>query len=162
AIVNDRDEVVGSATKREAWEQGLTHRIVRIMLENSKGEILLQHRSPTKDIFPDCWDNSAAGHVDTGEDYDEAAVRELKEELGITGIELRALGQYRSDETWKGHRFNQFNRCYKATIETLPRELEAGKVDDVRWFTVEEVKKLVAEQPDTVTDGLRQVIEHFY
>src|SRR5688572_827523 len=119
AIVNEQDEIVGSATKQEAWEQGLLHRVVRIMVTNSRGEILLQHRTPTKDIFPDCWDNSSAGHVDVGEDYDVAAHREIAEELGIRDIKLEVMGQYRSDETWKGHRFNRFSKCYKANLEEL-------------------------------------------
>jgi 16S rRNA (adenine1518-N6/adenine1519-N6)-dimethyltransferase len=162
AIVNDDDEIIGSATKPEAWEQGLLHRVVRIMIHNKAGQILLQHRTPTKDIFPDCWDNSVAGHVDAGEDYDAAAIREVEEELGIRGLSLEPIGYYRSDETWKGHRFNRFTKCYVATMETLPKKLEAGKVDEVRWFSLDEVRQMVAGKPDAVTDGLRQVVERYY
>jgi len=162
AIVNDDDEIIGSATKQQAWEQGLLHRVVRIMIHNKAGQILLQHRTPTKDIFPDCWDNSSAGHVDAGEDYDDAAYRELEEELGIRGVTLKPIGLYRSDETWQGHRFNRFSKCYVATMEALPKKLEAGKVDDARWFSLDEVKQMVAGQPDSVTDGLRQVVERYY
>lgn len=161
-IVDENDQPVGEATKEEAWDKGLIHRIVRIVISNKDGKILGQLRSPTKDIFPGCWDNSAAGHVDAGEDYDVAARRELEEELGIRNIPLKELGSYRSDETWNNHRFNRFTRCYLASLETLPQKLEAGKIDEVRWFTLDEIKALVRDHPDRVTDGLRQVIERFY
>ena len=162
AIVNEDDQIIGSASKQEAWDKGLLHRVVRIMIQNKEGKVLLQHRTPTKDIFPNCWDNSAAGHVDAGEEYDDAAYRELAEELGVSGIELHPIGSYRSEEIWKGHHFNRFTKCYVATMEKLPSKLEKGKVDDVRWFTIDEVKRMVDEKPDAVTDGLRQVVERYY
>lgn len=161
-IVDEDDQPTGSASKQEAWDRGLIHRIVRVMIENSKGQILLQHRTPTKDIFPDCWDNSSAGHVDTAEGYDQAAARELKEELGLEGLDLREVGSYRSNETWKGHQFNRFTRVYKVKADVVPGGLEAGKVDDARWFTLGEIKQLIKNHPDQVTDGLRQVIERYY
>lgn len=161
-IVDEQDKPTGQATKQEAWAQGLRHRIVRIMLENDQGEILIQHRSPTKDIFPNCWDNSAAGHVDAGEDYLTAAIRELKEELGIETTQLKEIGDYASDETWWGHRFKRFTRVYRLQHYTTPTELEKGKVDGVRWMPVDELKKLVKEHPNEVADGLRQVVEKYY
>lgn len=160
-IVDEDDRPVGQATKQEAWDQGLIHRVVRLMIHNSKGQILLQHRSPTKDIFPNCWDNSSAGHVDAGEDYEAAMRRELREELRLE-VPFTELGSYRSDETWKGHRFNRFTRCYKAVTDKTPTKFEAGKVIGARWFTLDEVKQLVSDHPDQVTDGLRQVIERYY
>src|SRR5689334_21980340 len=101
-IVDEDDRPVGSATKQEAWEKGLLHRIVRLVIFNQAGQMLLQHRTPTKDIFPNCWDSAAAGHVDAGEEYDEAMTREMDEELGLEGLELKQLGSYRSDETIGG------------------------------------------------------------
>lgn len=132
------------------------------MIENDQGEILLQHRSPTKDTFPNCWDNSSAGHVDAGEDYDTAAYRELEEELGITGVKLTEIGTYKSDEFWQGLRFLRFNRVYRLKLNETPQRLEAGKVAGVRWFTLEEVKQLITEHPEQTVPGLRDVIEKYY
>ncbi|HEV7454291.1 MAG TPA: NUDIX domain-containing protein [Candidatus Saccharimonadales bacterium] len=161
-IVDEHDNPVGSATKQEAWAQGLWHRIVRITLEDGQGNVLLQHRSPTKDIYPNCWDNSAAGHVDAGEDYDTAAYRELHEELGLNGLKLLEIGAYIDEHTWQGYRMKRFVKVYTALITGTPSSAEPDKIDDVRWFTIADAKKLVAEDPGHASDGLVQVIERFY
>ena len=163
-IVDENDRPVRAGTKQEAWDQGLFHRVVRIMIENDQGEVLLQLRAPDKDIFPDCWDNSAAGHVDAGEDYEEAAYRELEEELGVTGQELAEIGKYHSNETIEGKTFNRFVKVYKLKLNLDPASLrlEEGKVVAVKWMPLSEVKQYVAEHPDKVSDGLRHVMEWCY
>lgn len=161
-IVDENDTPTGQATKQEAWDKGLIHRIVRIMIENDKGQILLQHRHPGKTLYPNCWDHSASGHVDAGETYDIAAARELKEELGISGVKLRLAGSYFTDRTWRGRRLKRFSKVYKVTYNQTPQQLQATEVDDVRWFTLAQIKALLRDHPDQVTDGLRQVIERYY
>lgn len=161
-FVDENDQPIGSGTKQQAWATGQPHRVVRIMLEDGQGNILLQHRDPAKDIFPNCWDNSAAGHVDAGEDYDEAAVRELAEELGVTGIALAPMGTYRSDETWNGHKLNRFTKCYRGIITDTPTPQEPGKIDAVKWFSIDQMRAMVHDDPDHVSDGLRQMVERYY
>jgi len=70
--------------KSEAHRDGLWHRTAHIWIYNSKKEILLQLRAKDKDIYPDCWDISVAGHVGAGEDEKNAALREIKEEIGLS------------------------------------------------------------------------------
>ena len=161
-IVDEHDNPVGSATKQEAWAQGLWHRVVRIMLEDGQGNVLLQHRSPTKDIYPDCWDNSAAGHVDAGEDYSTAAYRELHEELGLNGVKLQEIDSYVDDHTWQGLQMRRFVKVYTALITGTPQSAEPDKIDEVRWFTIADAKRLVKDDSGHVSDGLEQVIERNY
>src|SRR5512137_559613 len=80
-VVNERDEVVGRNTRAEVHRFGLMHRAVHVLVFNRRGEIFLQKRSGLKDRQPRLWDSSASGHVDSGEDYDACALRELREEL---------------------------------------------------------------------------------
>lgn len=70
-------------SKKEIHEQGLWHMASWVWIYNNKGEILLQQRSKNKDNHPGEWDISAAGHVDAGETPLLAAVREIKEEIGL-------------------------------------------------------------------------------
>ena len=82
-LVNERDEVVGRAARREVHVRGLRHRAIHVLVFDSAGRVYLQKRSRSKDVAPGVWDSSCSGHVDAGEDYDAAAVRELGEELGL-------------------------------------------------------------------------------
>jgi 16S rRNA (adenine1518-N6/adenine1519-N6)-dimethyltransferase len=82
-VVDESDHVLRTASRPEVHGNNLLHRAVHVLIFNSIGDVYLQKRSPYKDRHPLLWDSSAAGHVDAGEEYDEAARRELKEELGI-------------------------------------------------------------------------------
>lgn len=84
-VVDSEDRVIGQATRGEVHSRGLLHRSVHILVFNSAGDLYLQKRALTKDENPGCWDSSAAGHVNAGEDYSACAHRELMEELGISG-----------------------------------------------------------------------------
>ena len=82
-VVNERDEVIGQQSRSEVHRLGLMHRAVHVLVFNAAGQVFLQKRSMKKDRQPGLWDSSASGHVDSGEDYDACAVRELREEIGL-------------------------------------------------------------------------------
>lgn len=82
-IVDAEDTVIGTATRSEIHRKGLMHRAAHVFVFNDLGEIYVQRRSASKDKHPLKLDSSAAGHVDPGETYQQTAVRELHEELGI-------------------------------------------------------------------------------
>jgi isopentenyldiphosphate isomerase len=83
-VVNERDEVIDRRVRSEVHRLGLLHRAVHILVFNSRGQVFLQKRSMKKDKSPGLWDSSASGHVDAGEPYDTTAVRELREEIGLS------------------------------------------------------------------------------
>lgn len=82
-VVNERDEVVGRELRRTVHARGLWHRAVHVLVFNAAGQVFLQKRSMLKDLSPGLWDSSCSGHLDSGEDYDTAAGRELAEEIGV-------------------------------------------------------------------------------
>ena len=82
-VVDEHDRVLRRETRAEVHRQRLLHRAVHILVFNALGEVYLQRRSAKKDTYPNRWTTSCSGHVDAGEDYDIAAVRELAEELGL-------------------------------------------------------------------------------
>ncbi|MCZ6882595.1 MAG: NUDIX domain-containing protein, partial [Gammaproteobacteria bacterium] len=81
-VVDEDDRIVCVKTRGEIHELGLMHRSVHILVFNSQRQLFIQKRSMSKDNQPGLWDSSAAGHVDSGEDYHSCAIRELAEELG--------------------------------------------------------------------------------
>lgn len=62
------------------------HVVVSAVIENSKGEILLAKRSPNKS-YPNLWEDVGGG-VEVKEKPEDALLREIKEETGITDIEI--------------------------------------------------------------------------
>lgn len=153
-IVDEADEVVGREMRRVVHATGLRHRAVHIQVFDGDGRVFLQKRSMTKDTAPGLWDSSASGHVDSGEDYDTSAVREVGEELGWqppaplkrlfkvgscadTGNEF--VWVYRAE--WDGGRF---------TLH--PEEIERGE-----WFGSEQVDQMIAKDPEALAKSFRYI-----
>jgi isopentenyl-diphosphate Delta-isomerase len=142
-VVNEQDEVVGQAPRREVHAQGLKHRAVHVLVFNARGEVFLQKRSMLKDTAKGKWDSSSSGHVDTGEDYDTCAVRELREEIGLA-VDRPPARLFKLDASVEtGWEFCWIYRCESEGPFTLhPEEIETGA-----WFAPEAVTQWVAEKP---------------
>src|SRR5512133_889778 len=82
-VVDENDQCVGQCTRRKVHELGLRHRAVHVLVFRANGDLFLQKRSMTKDCFPGTWDSSASGHLAPGESYDDCAIREVREDLGL-------------------------------------------------------------------------------
>ena len=142
-IVNERDEVIGSAPRSVVHARGLLHRAVHVLVFNARGEVFLQKRSMKKDRQPGVWDSSSSGHVDSGEDYDACAVRELREEIGLAVAQTpqRLFKIDACEET--DAEFVWVYRCESEGPFTLhPDEIDAGG-----WFAPAEVSQWIKERP---------------
>lgn len=142
-VVNERDEVVGQAPRSEVHAKKLLHRAVHVLVFNARGQLFLQKRSMLKDTAKGKWDSSSSGHVDSGEDYDTCAVREVWEEIGLKLDQApeRILRIAACAET--GQEFVWVYRCESEGPFTLhPEEIERGA-----WFAPEEITRWVTEQP---------------
>ena len=132
-VVDENDVVLGTMPKKEAHKNGTLHRIAVVYVENNKGEILVQHRA---DGF---LDHSAAGHVDPGESYEEAAKRELGEELGIKEVNLKFIGHGNTrNEVYPGGTVASHSFDIYSCIEK-PGELQKEEVNSVYWARPEDV-----------------------
>jgi len=142
-VVNERDEVIGQNTRREVHARGLQHRAVHVLVFNRRGELFLQKRSMKKDTFPGAWDSSASGHLDTGEDYDACAVRELREEIGLVAerTPTRLLRIEACLET--GQEFVWVYRMESEGPFTLHRE----EIESGGWFAPEKITQWIADRP---------------
>jgi isopentenyl-diphosphate delta-isomerase len=150
-IVNERDEVVGQATRSEAHRSGLLHRAVHVLVFNSKRQIFLQKRSMKKDRQPGKWDSSASGHLDTGEHYDACAVRELREELGWTSVaplvrmfKLAAGADTDQEHVW----------VYRCEAEG-PFQLHPEEIEEGEWFEPQHVTRWMKQRPDEFASAFR-------
>jgi isopentenyldiphosphate isomerase len=98
-IVDENNQEIAAITRAMMREQGLIHRACYILVFNKAGELFVQKRTMTKDIYPGYWDVAAGGVVLAGESYEQSAQRELAEELGVSKVKLRFLfDQYYKDD----------------------------------------------------------------
>ncbi len=144
-IVNENDEVIGKESRENIHKMGLLHREVHVWIYNDKGEILFQKRAADKDTYPGLLDASAGGHVEPGESYEEAALKELKEETGlkadfndlifITKIRSKSLDKITS---MTNNVIRQiFAYKYHGKAEDL--KLENGKADSLEFWPINKI-----------------------
>lgn len=138
-----------TALKSEAHAKGLYHNTIHLWLFTSNGEILLQQRSHKKAIFPLLWDVSVAGHIDAGETFIEAAVRETKEEIGLQLIpkDLQHIGVFLHETKYnKGQiQDNEFHQVFIAELKTPLNSLviQTAEVEAVKLVSFEEFETLL-------------------
>ena len=85
-IVDEHDQVIGTSPRGEAYAKGLRHRTSFILARDAEDRIFVHRRTARKLVFPSLYDMFVGGVVGAGESYDEAALREAEEELGVSGL----------------------------------------------------------------------------
>lgn len=149
-IVDENDRVIGRSPRGEAYAQGLRHRAVFIQARDSAGRVFVHRRTPTKLVFPSLYDMFVGGVVGAGESYDDAALREAEEELGVAGLPHPAfLFKFLYDD---GAGQSWWSAVYEVRCE-LPVE---PQVEEVAWHAFlpqEEVERRLREW-EWVPDGL--------
>ncbi len=135
-MVDETGQVIGSATRGECHNGSrLLHPVVHLHLFNSKGELYLQRRPLWKDIQPGKWDTAVGGHVDDGETIEEALLREVREEIGITDFVPEKMCHYLYDSV----RERELVFVHRATYdgEVHPSE----ETDGGRFWSIEEIRQ---------------------
>ncbi len=154
-VVDEKGQPTGEVVSREkAHLEGIRHRTAHVWILRDRGEgteVLLQKRTMNKDSFPGCYDISSAGHIPAGMGFTESALRELKEELGITAAadELRYVGDLSISNSSVFHDKpfvdDQFSRvfCLVRDLEASDLILQPEEVESVRWLDLVTLKAYV-------------------
>lgn len=162
-VVDDNDQPLGGASMNEVHRQGLLHQIVVVLVEDPQGRLLLQKRGHEVSINQNMWDASAAGHVDVGESYVEAAKRELKEEIGVEEAELTEIAYFRTDSNYEWRKINRFRKVYRTSLPSDTKfKIEPEEVLEVRWFTLDEIRQLYTNTPNEIVKDFYSLIERLY
>ncbi len=134
-IVDENGQIIASATRGECHNGSmLLHPVVHLHVFNSKGELYLQLRPDWKDIQPGKWDTAVGGHVDLGENVEQALKREVQEELGITDFESETMTQYVFQSAREKELVFVHRTVYDGKI-TPSGELAGG-----RFWSIQEIK----------------------
>ena len=140
-----------SKLRSKVHEDGDWHRTAHVLIFNSKGEVLLQRRSKTKDSYPDCFDISSGGHVESGKTIIETALIELKEELGISTTEdcIIELGTVKDQDVLNGGTYinNSLNTIYALQLDLDIGDfvLQKEEVQYVEWSSFDEIKEWIKD-----------------
>jgi isopentenyl-diphosphate delta-isomerase type 1 len=136
-VVDAEGRVIGLAERTELHgNPSLIHRVVHVLVFNNSGELLLQKRSREKDVAPGKWDTSVGGHVNPGEDVLAAARREMEEELGICGCDLKYLHRYLFSNRRESELVETFSCVYDGRTD-----FNRDEIDEVSYWKLEEIKE---------------------
>ncbi len=155
-IVDQFNQIIGQEPRTYVHERGLLHRSVHGLVFNSSQQLFLQKRAYAKKINPGLWDSSVGGHLHAGETYEQALVRETKEELNFIPENYQFLFQL-SSRPITGY---EFIRVYAIQFDG---EINANQEDvyEGRWFDQAELEILMNLSGGELTSTFK-LIHHTY
>lgn len=152
-VVDENDNVVGREERNAVHEKHLTHRALQVIIANSKNEVLLQFRKATKKQFPLVWDGSVAGHVSAGQTAEEAAYREMMEEIGIR-TPLEFVGKFRFDNDVE----DELESVFFGRSDG-PFRFDETEMEKAEFFGAEEALEAARNKSMAMTPYCRRALE---
>ena len=148
-VVDADDNIIGYRSRYDCHhDKTLIHRTAGVLLFDGD-RFLLQKRSEKKDMQPGRWGISAAGHVGKGESYEETALREMKEEIGITVSSLQFVKTFLMKATRETEMATIFFYHASGPFHFTP---DKDEVSEVRFFTKEEMRDAIAANTIELTE----------
>ena len=154
-IVNENNQVVGVEARRIVHKTGLWHRGVHVFLFTPDGRLLVQKRSQNSDTYPGTLDCSVSEHIKVGESYFDGAVRGLKEELGIEGISLSRLAQFKMKY---GPNDNEFSELYKGEFDGSSLLIDPVEVTGIDYYRISQLEEMMVSEPALFAPWFIQLI----
>lgn len=156
-IVDEKDNVIG-CKDRDVIEQDDIYRVSALWITNSEGDVLLARRALTKSHDPGKWGPAVAGTVEKGESYEDNIRKETEEEIGLrnitpqTGPKERVSGEH-----------NYFVQWHLVKIDKPENEfiIDKNEVEEVEWFSKEELRQEIKANPDKFLENMKRWIEIF-
>lgn len=137
-VVNHKGEVINILPRTTIHgNPSLIHRVVHVLVFNSRRELLLQKRSMNKDVAPGRWDTSVGGHLNPGEDPLSGARREMKEELGIVVEEPKFLYTYIHTNSYETELVYTYTCLYEGSLICF----NPVEIDEIKFWSVEEINE---------------------
>lgn len=154
-VLDDGGRPVMLMPRSEVIRQNLRYKVVLVIFRNPAGKIYIQKISKHKKLYPGLWNCSAAGFVRAGESVEEAALRELEEEIGISGVPLKLIaGRPASEETARAELY-----LFMSEISNIIPTPNPEEVADGMFISYAELNSLIDIFPDAITPALNWAFE---
>ena len=151
-LIDENGQITGRVeTRKEVHKKGLWHKVIIVAIIDENGNILMQQRADNKETNPGKWDISTAGHIESGQTSRKAAIREIKEELGIdiNEDELIYIDTYKKQSKLKENYYsNHFFDFYIIKMKEIPLDkikMQKSEVKEVKLCSKKEVEGLIKE-----------------
>ena len=154
-VVDKGDRVIGRETREKIHMGGLWHRGVHILVFDSNNRLVLQIRSAVKDKFPNHYDCSVSEHLEEGETYEEAAIRGLREELGITNVKLRKILKFKMNYGPNDNMISEIYECHYAGLVRINKH----ETQSVKAFSLDEIKELLAKDGGKLASWTKEILK---
>ena len=152
-VVNNSDRVIGRLPRSVVHRRNLYHRSVHGVVVDSANRVFLQLRAPHKDCDPGLWDTSVAGHLEAGERYDQAIIRETLEELGIR-LRVTPKRLFKLDASSE----TNYEFCWVYLIrDNGPIQVDRSETVDGKWFVVDELSETLKDRPQEFTGSIKVI-----
>jgi isopentenyl-diphosphate delta-isomerase type 1 len=139
-IVNNEDIATGQEMRSTVHQLGLQHRGVHVFLFTRDGKILVQKRSADRATSPSALDCSVSEHVKAGESYLDAAIRGMKEEMGVDGIEIKELVKFRMNY---GANDNEISVLYEGIVDPATVKFDPIEIEEINYYSVDELQEMI-------------------
>ncbi len=151
-VINKNNEITGKKTRKEIHEKGLMHKSVHVWILNEKKEVLCNLRNKNKDLFAGLWDAVFGEHLKTGENFETAAVRGIKEELGIKTNKKNLIELGINKEKQKDSEKNLFNNefqkifLFKTTKKINELKFQKTEIEKIKFIEINKLKEILKQE----------------
>jgi isopentenyl-diphosphate delta-isomerase type 1 len=154
-VIDENDRVLGQETRSAVHQLGLWHRGVHVLLFTQDGKLLVQQRSRDRVHAPLALDCSVSEHLKAGEEYSDAAIRGLSEELGIEGIEIQPLIKFKMNY---GPDDNEISTIFKGLVDPSQVQFDPVEIERINYHSLIELQEFLKNEPARFSYWFRQIL----
>ncbi|PBQ31243.1 isopentenyl-diphosphate delta-isomerase [Sphingobacteriaceae bacterium] len=160
-LVNEQDQELGTMEKMEAHVKGLLHRAFSVFIFNSKKELLIQQRALSKYHSPALWTNTCCSHPRPGEKTHDAALRRMREEMGMETT-LEHMSSFIYKTTFEnGLTEFEYDHIYTGKSNEDPI-INPKEVNAYKWMSLDDIKSDLKTHPEIYTYWFKLAIEKLF
>ena len=157
-VIDEEDIVIGQEMRSIVHQRGLWHRGVHVLLFTNEGKLLVQQRSKDRVHSPSALDCSVSEHVKAGEDYCSAAIRGLKEEMSVDGIDIQPLIKFKMNY---GPNDNEISELYKGVVDPAVVKFDPVEIERIDYYSLTELQELIGNKESNFSYWFEQIIQWY-